>query len=220
MINKPIRLFLVDDHTLVRDTLADRLTCESGFAVVGVAPDAVDIIKSIRNLELDIVLMDIDMPGVCCFDATQQIMMLRPDINIVFLSAFCHDHYIDMALRVKAKGYLTKSEPFSMLVKALRRVASGRTYFSPDVQARVVAGTKGVRLGKTQNTSRVSILSRRETEVLRYIAKGRSKKEIAEIMHVSVKTVDAHTQRLMNKLEIHNRVQLARFAIREKISQA
>jgi len=182
--------------------------------------NAEEVVAMVRRLKPDIVLMDISMPGLSCFDAAQRATAISPKTGIIFLSSFSHDHYIDMALRVKAKGYLTKNESFSVLVKAIRRVAAGRTHFSPGVASRIVADKNGIRLSGAAKRTRASILSPREMEVLQYLANGESKKGIAEIMRVSVKTVDTHAQRLMNKLDIHDRVELAHFAIREKFIEA
>lgn len=215
-----IKLFLIDDHVLMLDTLADRFDQEPGIVVTGTAKDAENIVAAVRRLNPDIILMDIDMPGLSCFEAIQRVKTVRPKTDIIILSSFTHDHYIDMAIQVKANGYLTKSEPFASLVQAVRRVANGRTHFSPSVESRIVATKDGAHLNSGRAKTRSSMLSPREIEVLQYLAKGTSKKDIAETMHVSIKTVDAHCQRLMNKLDIHDRVEIARFAIREKLTEA
>ena len=163
--------------------------------------------------------MDIDMPGLICFDAARRITALQPDARIIFLSAFLHDHYIDQALRAKARGYLTKREPPETVVAAILEVASGGAYFSEEIRSRIVVETGGTKLAE-RSASLISILTTRETETLRYIAKGLAKKEIAATMGVSVKTVDRHATNLMSKLDIHDRVELARFAIREGIADA
>ena len=175
-------------------------------------------IESALELMPDVVLMDIDMPGLICFDAAQRIAGLCPTARIIFLSAFFHDHYIEQALRVKARGYLTKSEPLRQVVVAIKQVAGGRVYFSAEIRARIVADTFGVRLAQPQRT-RASTLSAREVEVLRYLARGMSKKEIAHTMHISLKTVEGHAEKLMSKLDIHDRVELTRYAIREGMVQ-
>ena len=134
------------------------------------------------------------------------------------MSAFFHDRYIEEALAVEASGYVTKDEPPESIVNAIRAAASGAVYFSPSVQARLVVHGDRVRLAH-QKISRISTLTRRELETLRYIARGLSKKEVAGIMHIGVKTVDHHSTALMRKLDIHDRVSLARFAIREGLAE-
>lgn len=214
-----IRIVVIDDHALVRDSLSQRLDAEPGLTVVGAAGTAEEGLELVHAANPDVVLMDIDMPGMICFDAAERISKMRRAARVIFLSAFCHDHYIEQALRVKARGYLTKSEPLGTVVDAVRQVAGGKVWFSQEVRSRLVAHGREVSLAQNMRT-RTSTLSARETEVLRYLAKGLSKKEIAQIMHVSVKTVEGHAERLMTKLDIHDRVELARFAIREGLADA
>ena len=218
-MSEPIRIVLIGDHALVRDSLSQRLDAEPDLTVAGSAGTAEEGIELVVSAEPDVVLMDIDMPGMICFDAAERISKMRRAARVIFLSAFCHDHYIEQALRVKARGYLTKSEPLGTVVDAVRQVAGGKVWFSQEVRSRLVAHGREVSLAQNMRT-RTSTLSARETEVLRYLAKGLSKKEIAQIMHVSVKTVEGHAERLMTKLDIHDRVELARFAIREGLADA
>jgi DNA-binding NarL/FixJ family response regulator len=218
-MNGEIRVLLVDDHALVRGALGNRLALEPGINLVGSADNAQQAIEQTLALEPNIILMDIDMPGLICFDAVRKIRALRPNVRTIFLSGFVHDHYVEQALEVKASGYLTKAEPPETVVTAIRDVASGGAYFSEDVRSRLVVDPSGARL-TALNKSRGSTLTPREVEILRYIARGLSKKIIASTMGLSVKTVDRHSTNLMNKLDIHDRVELARFAIREGLANA
>ena len=216
---EPIKVLLVDDHALVRDALRERLAREPGFVVVGSAGSADEAIEKLTACAPDIVLMDIDMPGLICFDAARKITALRPDTRIIFLSAFLHDRYIEQALEVRASGYLSKSEPPEQVVTAIREVAAGGASFSEEVRSRIIVDAGGARLQR-ESRSRASTLTTREHEILRYIARGLSKKEIASTMGISVKTVDRHSTNLMTKLDIHDRVELARYAIREGLAEA
>ena len=216
---EPISIVLIDDHPLVRDSFSHRLNAERGMVVVGTAGTAEEGLEIVVAEGPDIVLMDIDMPGLSCFDAAERIGKMRGETRVIFLSAFCHDHYIAQALRVRARGYLTKSEPMLCVVEAVRQVAAGKVWFSQEVRGRLVADGRNLTLAQG-HTTRASTLSARETEVLRYLAKGLAKKEIAQTMHVSVKTVEGHAEKLMKKLDIHDRVQLTRFAIREGLADA
>jgi DNA-binding NarL/FixJ family response regulator len=218
-VNGEIRVLIVDDHDLVRVALSERLQREPNLRVVGSAGTADEAIEKVIEYEPDVVLMDIDMPGLICFDAAKQINAINPETRIIFLSAFSHDRYIQQALAVKARGYLTKCEPPATVVAAIMEVMSGGAYFSEEVRARIVVHKKGALLSSDVR-SRASTLTEREVEVLRYVARGLAKKEIARTMHISVKTVDRHSANIMNKLEIHDRVELARFAIREGLAEA
>lgn len=218
-MNPTIKLLVVDDHALVRDALADRLQREPDIDIVGTAATADEAIEKTIESKPDIILMDIDMPGLDCFDAAKTITSLQPDTRIVFLSAYHHDSYIEKALNVKARGYLTKREPPESVVAAIHEVASGGACFSEEVQARIVVDSRGAKLAPRE-TSRASMLTPRELEILRYVARGLSKKEIARVIDLSVKTVDRHCANLMAKLDIHDRVELTRFAIREGMADA
>jgi DNA-binding NarL/FixJ family response regulator len=214
-----IRILIADDHALVRSAIARSLTAEDGITVVAEVDNASDALDKAIQLTPDIVLLDIDMPGLLSFDAARTIRTRVPNAKIMFVSAFSHDRYIQAALDVNASGYVTKGESADNVVAGIRAVARGRTYFSADVQSRIVVDSRGARLSEVSK-SRHNTLTPRELEVLRYIATGMAKKEIAQTMHLSVKTVDNHSTNLMGKLDIHDRVELARYAIREGLSNA
>ena len=218
-MNAAISILLVDDHALVREMLKERLESEADLAVVGTAPDADAAVTQALAHKPDIVLMDIDMPGMACFDAAKLIKKRCPHTRIVFLSAFSHDRYIEDALEAKATGYITKEEPPEVIIQAVRQAASGAAYFSPKVQARLIINEDSVNI-TGQQTPRTSLLTPRELEVLRLIAQGYTKKEIAQRLYIAPKTVEHHSGTLMAKLDIHNRVELARFAIREGLTEA
>lgn len=214
-----VSLLLADDHALVRDVLGERLTQEPDLVVLGTVRDAQEAVDQSVRLHPDIILMDIDMPGLLCFEAARTIGQRCPDVAIIFLSAHAHDRYVEQALEVRAAGYITKAEPLDSVVRAIREVAAGGSYFSAEVQGRIVVDSGGTRLA-TKSQSRISTLTPREIEVLRYVARGHSQKEIAQIMHLSAKTVHRHSSNLMQKLDIHDRVELTRFAIREGLAEA
>ena len=215
----PISILLADDHAMMRRLLGKRLEAELDMAVVAAVSNAEEAVTEALRLKPDIILMDIEMPGPSCFEAARTIRRQCPHTRIVFLSAFFHDRYIEQAIAAEAWGYITKSEPEDSVIQAIRKVSTGIAYFSPEVQARIVVDSSGVRLAH-QGRSRVSLLTEREMEVLRYLARGLAKKEIAHTMHLSVNTVNRHTTSLMSKLDIHDRVELARYAIREGLAEA
>ena len=217
-MNGEVKLLLVDDHALFRGALADLLHHEVDFVVVGSVGTADDAVKMAKKSQPDIILMDIDMPGLDSFEAARKLKVLTPEARIIFVSSFTNDNYIDHALKVKAHGYLTKWEPPEKALKAIREVATGGAYFSDEVQSRIVVDETGAKLRQGPKT-RVSTLTERQREILRYIAQGRGKKDIATTMNLSVKTISNHTTHLMNKLNIHDRVELTRFAIREGLAE-
>jgi DNA-binding NarL/FixJ family response regulator len=216
-MNKPTSIMIVDDHSLLRTLLRGRLEAEQDLSVAGIAANAEEAVAMTAQLKPDIILMDIDMPGLSAFDAARSIVPLSPNTRVIFLSAFVHDGYIEQAMTVGAWGYVSKTHAEEVLLTAIRNVAAGETYYSPEVASRIVIDDRGPRLSSS-GRSRASTLTKRETEILRYLARGMSKKEVAQTVHISVNTVNRHTSSLMNKLNIHDRVELTRFAIREGLA--
>jgi len=209
-----ITILVVDDHGLIRDMLKRYLDEEADMRVVGCESNARDAVRLCVAAQPDVVLLDIDMPGLSAFEGGRLIKTQCPATRLIFLSAFSHDHYIEQALALEASGYLTKSEPPAAVIQAIRGVMAGTVYFSDEVQARIVVDHQGARLAHTFE-SRTRLLTERELEMLAYIARGLSEKEIARTVGISVKTVEQHCTHLMDKLAIHDRVELARLAIRE-----
>lgn len=214
-----ISIILADDHALVRETLATWLKSEPDIKVVAAVSDANQAITEAIHYRPDILVLDIDMPGMLVFDAAKMVRARHPSCRIIFLSAFFHDGYIEQALASGAMGYLAKTEPPEVVAQAIRMVAAGEAYFSPEVQSRIIVDSDGLKLADGPRT-RVTTLTPREMEVLRFLAQGKSKKEIAKVMSLSVGTVNNHTANLMKKLDIHDRVELTRYAIREGLVEA
>ncbi len=213
------RIFVVDDHELVRDGITSILAQEPDFRVIGSAGSADEAIGPIIENKPDVVLMDIDMPGISCFDAIQIIRSRTEQIRVILVTAHEHDEYLEQALKVKANGYVLKNEGVDALVKAIRDVMKGRLHFSQEIMNRlVVQEGQDLRL-ENPPKSRLSTLSPRERELLRVLAKGLSLKEAASVLGISYKTADKQKASLMAKLDIHDRVELARYAIREGMIQ-
>lgn len=213
-VDQSVRILVVDDHGLIRDSLSHSLARESDFRVVGVAEDADDAITKVFETRPDLVLMDIDMPGISCFDAIQIIRSRAPNTKFILVTAYEHDEHLEQALRVKANGFVTKGEGLGPLTEAVRNVAAGRVHFSPEVLSRLVIKGDEIKL-ENPPRSRLSMLSPRERELLRVLARGVSLKDAAAILGISYKTADKQKASLMAKLDIHDRVELARYAIRE-----
>lgn len=213
-----VTVVLADDHALVRDMLHDRLSRE-GMEIVGVAASGRHAVDLAGATHPDVVILDIDMPGISAFQAARAVQIASPSTRVIFLSAFVSDSYIDQALGVEASGYLTKSEPPDAIVEAIRKVHRGATSFSLEILDRIVIDASGVRLNGARHT-RYDLLTDREREILGYVARGLPQKQIARLAGISVKTVQHHITHLMDKLEIHDRVELTRFAIREGLVEA
>ena len=213
-MNAVTRIVLADDHAILRDMLAERLDLEPDFEIVAAVPDAGQALAMLRSQPVDVLVLDIDMPGLSPFAAARQVREQFPATRVVFLSAYLRDGYLAQALAVEAAGYLVKEDAPEAIVAGLRLAARGRIAFSPAVRARLVAHRGGVALSDAP-AGRLSLLTPRELEVLRYLASGLSRKELARTMQISAKTVEQHCDHLMQKLGIHDRVELARFAIRE-----
>jgi DNA-binding NarL/FixJ family response regulator len=213
-VNRPISIIVVDDHGLVRDSVSERLAREPDFEVVGVAEDGDDAITKVLELRPDVVLMDIEMPGISCFDAIQIIRSRASDTKFILVTAYEHDEHLERALRVKVNGFVTKHEGIALLAEAVRNVASGRIHFSPEVMSRLTVKGDAIQLENPLN-SRLAMLSPRERAVLRVLARGVSLRDAAGILGISYKTADKQKASVMFKLGIHDRVELARYAIRE-----
>lgn len=212
-----VRLVIADDHELFRETLAERLRMERDIDVIGTAADANETIDLVSRMKPDMVLMDLDMPGRQAFDAVRTAKSISPETDFVVLSAHMTDFFIVQAIEAGCSGYLLKAESVEQLLSSMRSIADGNEAFSPQVEQRIIRDSRGQRSARV--STRAASLSRRELEVLGYIARGMSKKQIAAAMHISVKTVDNHSTSLMSKLDLHDRVELTRFAIRERLAE-
>ena len=211
----PIKCIVVDDHTLFREGLRRLLESETDFQVVGEASDAIQALQKVREVHPDVVLMDIGMPGMSSFEAARLIEKNSPGTRLIFLTMYEDEEYLLQSLDVGAAGYVLKDAPAPKLINAVREVHQGRKYLSPQVLGKVVAFRSP--LQGSHGQARSSTLTPREREVLKMIAEGNSVKEIASLLGLSIKTVEAHKFNLMRKLKIHNKAQLVTYAIRRKI---
>ena len=211
-----IRCLLVDDHTLFRQGVRRLLESESDFEVVGESPDAGDAVEKARDLRPDLILMDIGMPGLSSFEAARHIKKNRPETNVLFLTMYEDEDYLVQCLEVGAAGYVLKDTPALQLVSAVRDVYKGGKYLSSQVLGKLVEDFRA-RVRDAKMRPRISTLTPREREILKLLAEGNSVKEIAVLLGLSVKTVEAHKFNLMRKLDIHNKAQLVQYAIQKKV---
>jgi two-component system response regulator NreC len=213
-----IRVLLADDHTLFRQGIRNLLSTEADLQVVGEVANAGDAIQKATELRPDVVLMDIGMPGFSSFEATRQIKKARPETKVLFLTMYDDEDYLVEGMEVGGNGYVLKDCPAAQLLSAIRDVQRGGSYLSPRMLSQLVDDFRS-RVKGAARLPRFATLTGREKEVLKMLAEGQSVKEIAGVLSLSVKTVEAHKFNLMRKLDIHNKAQLVQYAIQKKIIQ-
>ncbi len=213
----PIRVLLADDHALVRAGIRALAQNLAGIEIVAEAVDGRDALTLVATHQPDIVLMDISMGGLNGLEATARIAKDFPSIRVVILSAHANEEYVWQALRAGAAGYLLKDAGTAELELALNAVARGETYLSPAVSKHVVADYVR-RVGGEPRT--LELLTPRQREILQLVAEGQTTKEIARLLHISVKTVETHRMQIMERLDIHDVAGLVKYAIRTGLIQA
>ncbi len=209
-----MRLLLVDDHRLFRESVLPQLRQHPKITSVDEAENADDALTKARQNPPDLVLMDIDMPGLSPFEATRTLREIAPGCKVVFLTGHDYDSHVEQAVAANASGYVVKHDGLKTLMEAISRVSDGGLFFSEVILERMVVDKGQVRITRPRSAA-VAALSRRERELLSLLGKGATLKEAAAQMRVSYKTADNQKTSLMRKLGIHDRVELARFAIRE-----
>ena len=215
-MSSKIRILLTDDHTLFRQGIRTLLAAENDMEVIGEAGNATEAVHVARQARPDLVLMDIGMAGMSSFEATRQIRKERPETRVVFLSMYDDEDYLAECVDMGANGYILKESPAEQLITAIREVSRGGSYLSPRLLSRLVDDFRANGRGFVRQP-RFDSLTKREREILKMLAEGKSVKEIATEFDLSVKTVEAHKFNLMRKLDIHNKAQLVQYAIQKKI---
>jgi len=210
-------VLLTDDHTLFRQAIRTLLAAEPDLEVVGEAANASESVAFAQQLRPDIVLMDIGMAGMSSFEATRLIRRDRPETRVLFLSMYDDDDYLAEGMEIGASGYVLKDSPAEQLLTGIREVHRGGSYLSPRLLTRLVDGFRMQGRGCGERQPRFGTLTKREREILKLLAEGKSVKEIATGFDLSVKTVEAHKFNLMRKLDIHNKAQLVQYAIQKKV---
>jgi two-component system response regulator NreC len=207
----PIRVLLVDDQSLLRQGFRLILAAEPDLEVVGEASDGAQAIERGALLDLDLVVMDLSMPGVSGVVATRKLKALRPNLPIVSLTRHADQTFLEELLRAGASAYVLKQSPHAELLRAIRAAASGQRYIDPARThhlAAPFAAHERKRAGRASPT-----LSDRETEVLRFVAQGHSNKEIAARLALSNKTIEVHKANAMRKLGLSGRIELLQYAL-------
>jgi DNA-binding NarL/FixJ family response regulator len=205
------KLFIVEDHRLFREGLKAMLSPNPEYEIIGEAEDGLEAIRLIRKLKPDLVLLDLSMPRMDGFSVMRDIKREMPDVKILVLSIHESDQYVLQAFESRADGYAIKDSTREELRAAIRCVLEGKTYISPGIAGSVLScyleGRRAL-AGK----SVLDVVTRREKEVLKLLAEGYQNKEIADLLCISVKTVEKHRSNIMSKLNLHNIAALAVYA--------
>lgn len=213
-----IRIVLADDHTIFLSGLHTLLEKEPDLEVVAKVKDGREAIRVVHEKRPDLVVMDVSMPGMNGIEATRQITATLPRVKVLCLSMHSEEQFVTAVLEGGASGYLLKECALDELLTAIRTVMANQIFLSPTITTTVVQNYRAQR-GATQ-PSPVSPLTDREREVLQLIAEGHSTKDIAARLHLSVKTIDTHRHRIMDKLRIHSVAGLTKYAIRRGLTTA
>jgi DNA-binding NarL/FixJ family response regulator len=208
-----IKIVLADDHVLVRQSLKSMLERE-GFQVVAEASDGQQALQHVQAMQPDITVMDISMPTLNGIDAARQMAQCSPKTKTILLTQHDEEQYVSEALDAGVKGYVLKSQVASDLLQAIRQVSRGQVYLSPGVSGALMEAYR------SKSDKPKDPLTARERQVLQLIAEGKSTKDAASLLGISVKTAESHRTRLMQKLDIHETASLVRYAVRRGIVQA
>jgi len=208
----PIRIALADNHALVRQGLKALLERE-GFQVAGEASDGQEVVRLVSHIRPDIAILDIGMPILNGIDAARELRKASPTTKTILLTRHDEDQYVTEALRSGVNGYVLKNQGATDLVHAIREVCRGGIYLSPSISGTIV----GAFLSKTDLPT--DPLTSRERQVLQLVGEGKSTKEVAALLGISMKTAESHRTRLMQKLNIHETASLVRYAIRRGLVQ-
>ncbi len=210
------RILLADDHAIVRDGLKSMLEDEEDLQVIAEAEDGRQAVSMAHEIKPDVVIMDVAMPDLNGVEATRQIVSDKLGVKVIALSMHSETRFISRMLQAGARGYLLKDCAFNELARAIRAVLEGQIYLSPQITGVVVEDYLQHLGGKAQEPP--ELLTARQREVLQLMAEGYSTKQIAESLHVSVKTVETHRQHIMEKVDVHSVAELTKYAIREGLT--
>ncbi len=209
--DKKIGVFLTDDHTVVRQALAEMIAKEPDFEVVGQCGDGLKVSEEVMAARPDVLVLDISMPGLNGLDICRDLTRRMRDLSVLILSMHDDEEFVVRALRNGALGYLTKEADNDALRDALRKVARGEPCLGPGISRSVI-----MRIGRDSDDP-YERLTTRERQVLQLIVEGQTNREVADSLGLAVKTVDTHRTRLMRKLNIHDQTALVKYALRKGV---
>ncbi len=211
-----IRILLADDHNILRDGMRLLLERQPGFTVLGEAADGREIVQLAEKHSPDVIVMDIAMPNLNGIEATRRIVEKHPETGVVILSMHYDESYVIRSLKAGARAYLLKDAVKTELIAAIQAVMQGRSYFSPKI-SRILQEDFVQLLGRKGGEDSYDLLTDREREVLQQVAEGRTNKEIANQLNLSLYTVDTHRTHILQKLNLHSVPELILYAVRKGI---
>jgi len=216
----PITVLLAEDHVIVREGLRALLKLESDIQVVGEAENGREAVAMASKLTPDVIVMDIAMPQLNGLEATRQILHANPGTKVLVLSAHGDDAYVEQVMALGAAGYLIKQTAAHVLAAAIREVHQGKPFYSPSISERRFHHQQRAKAMGDLPKKDPAQLTSREMEVLQLVAEGKANKETADVLHISIKTVEKHRQKVMEKLNIHDTASLTRYAIASGIIES
>jgi len=214
-----IKVVIAEDHTIVRKGLCALLQGEPDIEVVGEAENGREAIKVVESLSPDVVVMDIAMPGLNGLETTRQLKKRFPKLKILILTMHDNEEYIFETLRAGASGYLIKRSAPTDLIAAIQSVYRNESFLSPAISKKVIEGFVQSGANALKEEADYTQLTTREREVLQLIAEGNANREIARLLHISIKTVESHKAHIMEKLNLRNIAELTQYAIRKGLIQ-
>ncbi|HXJ96567.1 MAG TPA: response regulator transcription factor [Terriglobia bacterium] len=213
---RPIRIVLADDHNIMRGGLRLLLERQPGFTVVGEASDGRQAVEQAEATKPDVVVLDIAMPNLSGIEAAARISEMLPHVAIVILSMHADESYVLRALKAGAKGYLLKDSAESDLIQAITAASNGKAFFSPEI-SRILVEDYVREMGRRGAEDSYQLLTPREREILQLLAEGKTNKDIATLLNLSLYTVETHRRNIQEKLNLHSLAELILYAVRKGI---
>ena len=217
---KPVRILIADDHEVVRHGIRALLESHTGWEVAGEAVTGRQALEEARRLAPDVVIMDISMPDMNGLEATRQIRKEVPDSEVLILSVHDSEQLVREVLEAGARGYVLKSDAGRDLIAAVETLCHHKPFFTAKVSEMMLEGFLKAGSGSDSGKATLGSLTSREREIVQLLAEGQSNKEIADILRISVKTVETHRSHIMTKLNLHSMSDLVRYAVRNQLIQA
>jgi two-component system response regulator NreC len=211
---RPTKVLIADDHPLIRGGLRSLLEKSGGFTVVAEAADGYEAVELAALHKPDVVLLDVGMPRLNGTDAARYIGEKVPGVRVVMISMHADESYVLRALKAGALGYLLKASPEAEILAAIRAVASGNAYFSPSI-TRILVEEYVTEMRRRGVEDSYDLLSLREKEIMQLLVSGKSNREISDLLHLSISTVETHRNNIFQKLGVHNLPELILYAVRK-----